>query len=89
MRLLVEVESAALAARNASPEQVAELRELIDVKREFAGGEIQSLTELDFDFHLLIAIASGNLVYPLILNSFKKVSTLFTGEFSGYVTMKM
>lgn len=81
MRQLVEVESAALAARNASAEKVAELRELIDVKREFAGGEIQSLTELDFDFHLLVAIASGNLVYPLILNSFKSVSSYFTREF--------
>lgn len=81
MRKLVEVECANLAARHATSDQVAELRELIDVKREFAGGEVQSLTDLDFDFHLLIAIASGNLVYPLILNSFKNVYTHFTGEF--------
>jgi GntR family transcriptional regulator, transcriptional repressor for pyruvate dehydrogenase complex len=81
MRLLVEVESATLAAKHATAEQVAELRELIDVKREFAGGELQALTGLDFDFHLLVAIASGNLVYPLILNSFKNVYTHFTGEF--------
>ena len=81
MRVLVEVEAAALAARHANREQQAELREMIDIKRNFAGGEPQSLTELDFDFHLLIAIASGNLVYPLILNSFKNVYTHFTGEF--------
>lgn len=81
MRLLVEVETATLAARNATTEQVNELQEMTEVKREFTGGEIQALTNLDFDFHLLIAIASGNLVYPLILNSFKNVYTHFTGEF--------
>ncbi len=81
MRLLLEVEGAALAAKHATKEQVAELRELTGIKMEFAGGEIQSLTALDFDFHLLIAIASGNLIYPLIINSFKNVYTHFTGEF--------
>jgi len=39
---------------------------------------------LDFDFHLAVAIASGNLVYPLILNSFKKVYTRFTGVFFSH-----
>jgi DNA-binding FadR family transcriptional regulator len=81
MRTLVEVETASLAARHANREQLAELREMVSIKWDFAGGEPQSLTELDFDFHLLIAIASGNLVYPLILNSFKNVYTHFTGEF--------
>jgi DNA-binding FadR family transcriptional regulator len=81
MRLLVEVEAAGLAARHVTRAQLAELQELINVKRGFAGGEIQSLTDLDFDFHLLVAITSGNLVYPLILNSFKNVYTHFTGEF--------
>ena len=41
----------------------------------------QTLTDLDFAFHLAIAIASGNLVYPLIINSFKGVYTNLTGEF--------
>ncbi len=81
MRLLVEVEAAGMAARHVTRAQLAELQELINVKRGFAGGEIQSLTDLVFDFHLLVAISSGNLVYPLILNSFKNVYTHFTGEF--------
>ena len=81
MRLLVEVEAARLAARSITREQLIELRELVGVKRDFSGGEVQSLTALDFDFHLLIAIASGNLVYPLILNSFKNVYIHFTGAF--------
>jgi DNA-binding FadR family transcriptional regulator len=39
------------------------------------------LTDLDFEFHLAVAIASANLVYPLIINSFKAVYTSLTGKF--------
>ena len=39
------------------------------------------LTELDFSLHLKVSMASGNLIYPLILNSFKKVYTHFTAAF--------
>ena len=42
---------------------------------------ITSLVELDFEFHLLISIASENMAYPLILNSFKTVYTHFTSAF--------
>jgi GntR family negative regulator for fad regulon and positive regulator of fabA len=42
---------------------------------------VGSLTELDFKFHLFIAIASGNMVYPLIINSFKGVYTRLTNQF--------
>ena len=42
---------------------------------------LRIIDDLDYKFHLLIAIASSNLVYPLIINSFKEVYTGLTGKF--------
>jgi len=81
MRLTVETMTARLAALNCTPEQLAEFRLLLAEEEKAACGDPQTLTELDFSFHLSVAIASGNLVYPLIINSFKGVYTHLTGEF--------
>ena len=81
MRLLVETEVARLAAENRTSAQMTELRQLLEAERQAAGEDPQALTDLDFTFHHTVAIASGNLVYPLILNWFKDVYTSLTGEF--------
>jgi len=81
MRLLVETETARLAAQNRTEEHLAEFRTLLVQELEAASSDPQTLTDLDFAFHLSIAIASANLVYPLIINSFKGVYTGLTGEF--------
>ncbi|PKN11173.1 MAG: hypothetical protein CVU70_00170 [Deltaproteobacteria bacterium HGW-Deltaproteobacteria-5] len=41
----------------------------------------EQIRNLDFEFHLLIAVASGNSVYPLLLNSFRPVYTNLSGQF--------
>lgn len=80
MRLLVEIETARLAAQRRDSGHLAQFEQILqseaDVTRDNG-----ALTELDFSFHLLTAIASGNLVYPLILNSFKSIYTALTGRF--------
>ena len=81
MRLLVETETARLAALNRTEQQLVEFRSMLAQEAEAACGSPQALTDLDFSFHLLIAIASGNLVFPLIINSFKGVYTYLTGGF--------
>ena len=81
MRLLVETETARLAALNRTEKQLVEFRSLLAQEAEAASGDPQALTDLDFSFHLSIAIASGNLVYPLIINSFQGVYTHLTGMF--------
>ena len=81
MRMLLETETARLAAGNRSEAQLGEFRELLAQEEKAADSDPQTLTDLDFAFHLSIAIASGNLVYPLIINSFKGVYTNLTGEF--------
>ena len=81
MRLTVETESARLAALNRTLIQMAEFHVILNEEQLAAGDNPRALTDLDFSFHLLVAIASGNLVYPLIINSFKGVYTSLTGEF--------
>ncbi len=81
MRMLVETETARLAALHASPTQRQELEALLEREAKMERGDTAALTALDFEFHLLVSLASANLVYPLILNSFQKVYTAFTGLF--------
>lgn len=81
MRILVETETARLAAEHASAAQLAELRKIVLSELTADRSSIAALVELDFDFHLLISIASDNMAYPLILNSFKLVYTHFTTAF--------
>jgi GntR family negative regulator for fad regulon and positive regulator of fabA len=80
MRLLIETETAAQAAQNRSPEHLDDLHRILS-QEDPACQDVSELTRLDFSFHLQIAIASGNLVYPLILNSFQGVYTHLTGQF--------
>ena len=81
MRILVETETARLAAEQASAAQLAELRKIVLSELTADRSSITALVELDFEFHLLISIASDNMAYPLILNSFKLVYTHFTTAF--------
>jgi DNA-binding FadR family transcriptional regulator len=81
MRLVVETEAARLAALNRTPEQLAELYKITRCEQGAVINQPQALTESDYLFHLSIAIASGNLIYPLVINSFKGVYTSITGEF--------
>lgn len=81
MRILVETETARLAAEHASTEQLAELRQIVQNELAADRGSLAALVELDFEFHLLVSIASDNMAYPLILNSFKTVYTHFTTAF--------
>jgi fatty acid metabolism transcriptional regulator FadR len=81
VRILLERETARLAAEHASSAQVEELKGILSEERAAPRGEPARLTALDYAFHLKIALASGNLAYPLILNSFKNIYTHFTTAF--------
>jgi GntR family transcriptional regulator, transcriptional repressor for pyruvate dehydrogenase complex len=81
MRFLVEIETARLAAKNRTQAHLDEFTQIIHAESQTPCSDIQSLIDLDFAFHHLVAIASGNLLYPLILNSFRAVYTSLTGQF--------
>jgi len=81
MRMLFETETALLAALNRSTEHLNEFQFTITEEKSISRTDIERISSLDFDFHLLVAISSGNLIYPLMLNSFKEVYTNLTREF--------
>ncbi len=81
VRILIERETARLAAMNASAEQITELRNILAEEKAAPPGDLALLTELDYSLHLKVSMASGNLIYPLIINSFKNVYTHFTAAF--------
>jgi len=79
-RLLIETEAAALAALNRTSEHLEILRDCL-AQEAALPRDTSALIPLDFSFHLHVAIASNNLVYPLIINSFKSIYTQLTGQF--------
>ena len=81
MRLLMETETARLAALNRTKAHIRSLEAVLEEEIPVDRTDALSLAELDFSFHLLIALASGNLMYPLIINSFKPVYTNITRSF--------
>ncbi len=72
MRLLFEVETARLAARRRTDVHVAELRATIEREHSIVSLNPRDVSDIDYSFHISIAIASGNEIYPLLLNSFKR-----------------
>lgn len=61
IRLAVEPASAALAAKRCTPEQVRQLRECVR-RMAWSEGNREKFAEADLEFHILIGIASGNLM---------------------------
>jgi DNA-binding FadR family transcriptional regulator len=81
MRLLVETENARLAAKNRTDVQLMEFEELLEQEAKANHSDIEAITQLDFEFHLLVTIATDNLLYPLLINSFKPVYTNLSCQF--------
>ncbi len=75
-RIPIEIQSATHAARNATPEQVAEMRRLLDRASENLD-DAAVLNETNLAFHREIARASGNTVMAQLL---EVLSNLFREE---------
>ncbi|MCP4129934.1 MAG: FadR family transcriptional regulator [bacterium] len=83
LRMVFELEYARCAAMNRKEEHIAELNKILVMEDEEDEKNIEGLIELDFEFHHAIAIATCNVVYPLLINSFKRVYTNLTRYFYG------
>ncbi len=81
MRELFEMETARLAARNRNQEHLRQFHEIIEMENACELSCTKEIVRMAFEFHLLTAIATENMVYPLIINSFKDVYTNLTGQF--------
>ena len=78
LRRIVEVETAALAAKNISSEQIVELKTLIDKMKDTVDENIN--TDFDREFHYKIAQSSGNFLVISLLNV---ISTLMDNFIKG------
>ena len=81
MRLLFEVETARLTALNRTTEQLESFYDLLRQEDKLDLFMIEEISELDFNFHHLVALSSGNRIYPLLLNSFKHCYINLAGQF--------
>ena len=81
MRLLFEVETARLAARHRQRAHLDSLDALLQKEDTVNVRDVEAICALDFDFHHLIALAGGNHIYPLLLNSFKHCYANLAGQF--------
>lgn len=68
-RMLVELETAALAATRHSADDISNLLKILEAEKSSEADSERA--ENDFAFHHCIAVASGNPFYPLILKSFQ------------------
>lgn len=80
-RMLIEQETARLAAEQRTTQQLVNLKALLNTWDQARGDSIQAMVEYDFNFHLEIALASGNEMYPLLINSLKSVHQNLAGKF--------
>jgi GntR family transcriptional regulator, transcriptional repressor for pyruvate dehydrogenase complex len=81
VRRLFEVETARLAARQREEAHLNGLREVIEQEAQSRRKDAVKLTALDFQFHHLLSLASGNQIYPLLINSFKQVYLNLAAQF--------
>jgi DNA-binding FadR family transcriptional regulator len=80
-RLHIETETARLAAIHRTEADLIEFQSLLRERMSIPPTNILALVEYDFNIHQLIAAASGNLMYALILNSLKQVHSNLAGAF--------
>lgn len=72
----LETSCAKAAARHRTKEQLEQLDKQMELLKKYQGG--QDFIDVSVEFHKLIFIASGNLVYPLIYNAFYEVLYVVT-----------
>ncbi|MBP7263352.1 MAG: FadR family transcriptional regulator [Spirochaetia bacterium] len=81
MRLLFEAETARLAATRRTKEHLSALRDVLRREQAMVRPSVADVSLVDYDFHLAVAIASGNQIYPLLLNSFKRIYRTILEQF--------
>ena len=81
IRRLLETRTARLAARNRTEGHVKQFEQILLQDKTMHRENVPGMVELDFNFHHLISLASGNSIYPILLNSFKSIYTRLVAVF--------
>jgi GntR family transcriptional regulator, transcriptional repressor for pyruvate dehydrogenase complex len=68
MRRILEIEMAGLAAKRHSQEHVLELNRLVALMEQ-PGSSREQWAEVDYQFHDVVAVASHNPLFPIVLRS--------------------
>ena len=76
-RVAVEEEAAARIAlrpgARSGGEICLELTDILDRADALPEGDAENQADLDYAFHFAVALHSGNLIYPMVMNSFHEV----------------
>ncbi len=80
-RTLIEIETTRLASIHRSEDHMTAFNKILLLENRLSPDSIDEITRVDFAFHHLIGMASGSLIYPLLINSFKPVYMNFTSLF--------
>lgn len=68
-RELLEPPIAALAARNATQEQIGEMEKVVNsMEQALNVGNLDAYIEADLGFHMLLASSTGNPLFPILIN---------------------
>lgn len=81
MRLLFETETTRRAAMNRTDEQLIQLNLLVEREKAAPEDDVATVTGLDFQVHHLVALASGNPVYAMLMKSFEPTYTNLSSRF--------
>lgn len=81
VRRLFEVETARLAALHREEAHVSALQQVIEEEMQIRPQDVARIAALDYQFHHLLSLASGNRIYPLLINSFKQVYLNLAAQF--------
>ncbi len=77
-REILEPEMAALAATYATPEDLAQLEELVDeIEETFTKDDIASYTDADISFHAMLGVASHNELITAVFSGLEKVMRIW------------
>lgn len=88
-RYLLEVENARLAALNRTDDNLEAMAAILKKEDMVSGKDIDEIVSLDFSFHHEIAIATKNVIYPLLIKSMESTYKTLTREFfSGSLVYK-
>jgi GntR family transcriptional repressor for pyruvate dehydrogenase complex len=81
MRAVLEEKIASLAANCATLEDLSLLEETLRLEQASLQKGAQETAQADYQFHHHLALASGNSVYPFIMNSFQPLYTMLLVRF--------
>jgi DNA-binding FadR family transcriptional regulator len=81
VRYLIETENARLAALNRGDDDLLVLKNILEAEDKADRECVEDVADIDFNFHHQVAMATKNIVYPLLIKSFEGTYKNLTRKF--------